>query len=116
MSAKLSVITIDCADPAGLAGFYAELFDGKVESADADSAQVAGGPVGLGFQRVEGYRAPAWPQSSGQLHFDIEVDDVAAAVTRLTAAGATVPDAQPGGADWTVLLDPEGHPFCVFEG
>ncbi|MFB4274053.1 hypothetical protein ACBJ59_02065 [Nonomuraea sp. MTCD27] len=24
-----------------------------------------------------------------------------------------MPNVQPGGAGWTVLVDPEGHPFCL---
>jgi hypothetical protein len=30
--------------------------------------------------------------------------------------GATKPDFQPGGGDWIVLQDPEGHLFCLAEG
>ncbi|MGV9599187.1 VOC family protein [Streptosporangium sandarakinum] len=32
------------------------------------------------------------------------------------APGATRPEFQPGGDDWTVLADPEEHPFCVSAG
>jgi hypothetical protein len=48
-----------------------------------------------------------------QLHLDIEVDDLAAAVRLAVEAGATVADFQPQ-EDVRVCLDPAGHPFCLF--
>ncbi|MFG2088608.1 VOC family protein [Spirillospora sp. NPDC048824] len=32
------------------------------------------------------------------------------------ALGASRPEFQPGGGEWTVLTDPEGHPLCIAEG
>ncbi|WP_308102817.1 MULTISPECIES: VOC family protein [unclassified Nocardia] len=53
---------------------------------------------------------------------DLKVADRAQATARAVELGATVPDFQPGHApdrispnQWTVLLDPEGHPFCLVE-
>jgi len=111
--ATLSTVIIDCADPKALAAFYAKVTGWPVTSGDADSASLGEGPVGLGFQRVEGYKGPAWPDDAKHFHFDFSVPDVAAAVKELVAAGATVPEFQPGGEDWTVLADPEGHLFCI---
>jgi hypothetical protein len=34
-------------------------------------------------------------------------------VAKFLDLGATKPDHQPGGDTWVVLIDPEGHPFCV---
>jgi predicted enzyme related to lactoylglutathione lyase len=48
-----------------------------------------------------------------QLHLDIEVDDLAAAVELAVAAGATVAEFQPQD-DVRVCLDPAGHPFCLW--
>jgi predicted enzyme related to lactoylglutathione lyase len=45
-----------------------------------------------------------------RVHLDIETDDVAAEVTRLVGAGATVVEAF---EYWTVLRDPAGVLFCV---
>jgi hypothetical protein len=47
------------------------------------------------------------------LHIDIAVDDVAAAVADAVELGATVADYQPQD-DVRVLLDPAGHPFCLY--
>jgi hypothetical protein len=45
-----------------------------------------------------------------RVHVDIHTDDVPAEVDRLEALGATVVEAH---ADWIVMNDPSGLPFCV---
>jgi hypothetical protein len=111
----ISSIIFDSADPAALAAFYARATGGRVTDADPDFTTVGGGAAELSFQRVDGYRGPGWPAAK-HLHLDFRVADVATAVKELVDLGATLPDLQPGGEDWTVLLDPEGHPFCVSAG
>lgn len=49
-----------------------------------------------------------------QAHLDIAVDDLAAGVSRAVALGAVEAAFQPQD-DVRVLLDPAGHPFCLFE-
>ena len=60
---------------------------------------------------------PVWPAGPGdprmQVHLDVEVDDLAAAVEAAVAAGARVADFQPQD-DVRVCLDPAGHPFCLW--
>jgi hypothetical protein len=48
-------------------------------------------------------------------HLDIEVDDLPAAVEHALALGAAPAGFQPQD-DVRVLLDPAGHPFCLFTG
>ncbi|ADD44000.1 VOC family protein [Stackebrandtia nassauensis] len=111
---KLSAFVIDCADPVMLAEFYRAATGWDITHSDADSAQLSdGGTVGLGFQRIAGYQGPGWPDDAKQYHLDLSSADVDATVDRLLAIGARKPDFQPGGEDWTVLADPEGHLFCV---
>lgn len=116
MPAELTTIVLDCADPATLAAFYAKALGWEVAHQDDDTVQLAGGPVGLGFQRVAGYRGPGWPDAAKHAHLDLRVDDLDGAVEEFEALGATKPDFQPGGGDWVVLADPEGHLFCLAEG
>ncbi|MEV6448395.1 VOC family protein [Amycolatopsis sp. NPDC051716] len=116
MPAELTTVVLDCADPAALAAFYAKALGWEVTSSDDDTVQLGGGPVGLGFQRVAGYRGPAWPDAAKHAHLDLRVGDLAGAVEEFLTLGATKPDFQPGGGDWTVLQDPEGHLFCLAEG
>ena len=46
-------------------------------------------------------------------HLDIWVEDLDEAVVWAVDAGATLADYQPQ-EDVRVMLDPEGHPFCLF--
>jgi hypothetical protein len=48
-------------------------------------------------------------------HIDIAVEDLEAAVAWAVAAGATLAPHQPQ-QQVRVLLDPAGHPFCLFPG
>ncbi len=112
--AEVSTIVIDCANPAELAEFYARMTGWKVTESGKDYASVAGeGTVALAFQRLAGYQAPAWPEGGAQLHLDMTVPDLDAAVKEFVAAGAGQPEFQPGEGGWVVLTDPEGHPFCI---
>ncbi|MFC9607500.1 VOC family protein [Streptomyces niveus] len=113
---KLRAITLDCPDPEALAAFYrrATGFEPHPGS-DADFAALTSDDgLAIGFQRVEGYRAPRWPDQSvpQQFHFDFAVDDLDEAEARLLELGAAKPDHQPHDR-WRVFTDPAGHPFCV---
>ncbi|WP_188193378.1 VOC family protein [Nonomuraea sp. SYSU D8015] len=109
----LTSIVIDCADPAALAAFYAKATGWRVTDGDADFVGLEGGPVSLAFQRIDGYQGPGWPNDGKHVHLEFKVPDVETAKKELAALGATVPGLQPGGDDWTVLIDPQGHPFCI---
>jgi catechol 2,3-dioxygenase-like lactoylglutathione lyase family enzyme len=115
--AQLSTVVVDCAEPVPLARFYAAVTGWRILHSAADFAQLGGhGPVALGFQRVEGHQPPAWPDPAKQVHLDFRVPDVERAVEELLALGAARPEFQPGGKEWVVLTDPEGHPFCLAAG
>ncbi len=114
--ANLATVILDCADPARLADFYSTVTAWPRTYADDDFVFIGDGGVQLGFQRVEGYRPAGWPDPAKHAHLDFKVSDVDGAVAALCAAGATKPDFQPGDGNWLVLVDPEGHPFCVAAG
>ncbi len=112
--AALAMVTIDCADPAKEAEFWAAALGWEVTYSDADYGLATDGRMRLGFGRTDGWQAPAWPNPDGtkQFHLDLAVDDLEAAAERLTGLGARRAEPQPS-ADWIVLLDPDGHPFCL---
>jgi predicted enzyme related to lactoylglutathione lyase len=110
---ELTTIIFDCADPKALAEFYRHLTGWEITHSDGDTAYLGDGPVQLAFQRVDGYKGPGWPADGKHAHLDFKVDDVDEAVRRFEALGASKPDFQPGAGRWTVLTDPEGHPFCI---
>jgi catechol 2,3-dioxygenase-like lactoylglutathione lyase family enzyme len=79
----------------------------------------ATGLLALSFQYEPEYVPPVWPPVAGEqammLHLDIEVEDLDTAVAWALASGATLAGYQPQ-AGVRVLLDPAGHPFCLFPG
>jgi hypothetical protein len=110
----LGAIVIDCASPAKLAAFYKAATGWDETYSDDEYVYLGdGGPLQLAFQRIEGYEAPGWPNPAKHAHLDLKVTDLVQAEKELVAAGATRPDFQPGDGKWVVLLDPEGHPFCI---
>ena len=111
--AALSTIIIDCADPAALAEFYGKVTGWPVTFRDDDTVHLGEGSVSLGFQRIADYRGPSWPDAAKHFHLDFSVGDVDGAVKELLSEGAAKPEFQPGGGEWTVLADPEGHLFCI---
>jgi hypothetical protein len=113
--ASLYMVNLDCAEPRAMAGFYSALLGWEMPYCEDDYSMVSNGPTSIGFGRVEGYSPPKWPDEdhSKQYHFDLRVLDVAKAEAASLQLGATAPDFQPGGDRWRVMLDPEGHPFCL---
>ncbi len=121
MIKKLQAVALDCADPVRLAEFYAQLLGGRVvvDPDDPDWVDVVGFEgTPLAFQRVDGYRPPAWPgqEHPQQFHLDFDVDDIEADEQRVLELGATVlerTDQLHQDANWRVYADPAGHPFCL---
>ena len=116
---RLQTVNIDCNDAAAMADFYGQLLGWEVTFNDGDFILMrdpAGG-TGLSFQELPGYRPPTWPeQPEGQdkmLHLEIKVDDLDAAVAHALACGGRLAEFQ-GREDLRVILDPAGHPFCLF--
>lgn len=119
---------LDAADPVGLARFYERLLgwamiecegprpgfpslDGwaKLRSPDGD--------MKIEFQWEQYYSPPIWPPTEGghqtMMHLDIAVDLLEVGVAWAVEAGATIATYQPQDGV-SVMLDPEGHPFCLF--
>ncbi len=112
--AELTTIVLDCTDPGSLAEFYRAVTDWEITYSDETYAHLGkSGPIGLGFQRVDGYRPPGWPDATKQARLDFAVQDRDGVVKDLVALGASVPEFQPGGDEWVVLADPAGHLFCL---
>ncbi|WP_030294941.1 VOC family protein [Streptomyces katrae] len=65
------------------------------------------------FYTSPSFQAPNWPEEELPFHMDLSFPDVATAEKQLLGRGASKPGHQPGGKDWTVLLDPSGQPFCI---
>ena len=116
-------VAIDCADAPPVARFYEQLLGFEVTELGPRWAQLhdpAGG-VHLNIQGEQDYVRPTWPEQSDaqqkMLHFEVEVDDLVAAVATALAAGGTEAPWQPPDRDQSrlrIMLDPAGHPLCLF--
>ena len=120
---------LDSADPLGLARFYSALLGWPIRD---EAGPRPGAPEGDGWailvapdgalklecQFDPNFVAPIWPSASGQplamAHLDVAVDDLARAEAWALECGATLAATQPQ-KGVRVLLDPAGHPFCLFE-
>jgi hypothetical protein len=113
--ARLAAVSLDASDPAVLAGFYRELLGLETFFESEDFVALKGGGILVTTQRVEGFERPDWPSGprGKQLHLELAVTDLDDSETRAVAIGATKPDTQPNPDVWRVLLDPDGHPFCI---
>jgi catechol 2,3-dioxygenase-like lactoylglutathione lyase family enzyme len=119
-SLRWTGVCLDCADAEELAQFYCRLLGYEEASRDGAGWIALRDPAGgadLLIQAEDWYRPPVWPeQPDGQdkmLHLEILVDDLDAAVAHAVAAGARTAEHQPQ-PRVRVMIDPAGHPFCLF--
>ncbi|MGW7577030.1 VOC family protein [Streptomyces sp. NPDC054765] len=116
---SLATVVVDCPDAHVLAEFYRQLLGWEVKFSEPDWVllRCPDAGTGLSFQTEPGYQAPVWPErpedQQKMLHLDIRVDDLDEAEAYAVAAGATRTAFQPLD-EVRVLLDPAGHPFCLF--
>lgn len=112
-------MVLDAPNALALAGFYERLLGWPIANQDAEEAAIAvpGTSSYLAFQTEPDYVAPVWPAAGGRqqmmMHLDIAVDNLDTAVADAVQLGATVAEFQPQ-EDVRVLLDPAGHPFCLY--
>ena len=111
---------LDAPDAPALAHFYADLLGWKIADEDAEGAAMgpAEGVAYLSIQTNPDYVRPVWPAAGGSqqmmMHLDFEVSDLEAAVAHALELGADLAEHQPQD-NVRVLLDPAGHPFCLYQ-
>ena len=114
-------MVLDSPDAQVLAGFWQQLLGWERGSDEPDwvTLRPPGGGIGMSFQTETRYVRPVWPAGPGdpqmQIHLDVEVRDLATAVEWAVAQGAQLAEFQPQ-RDVRVMLDPAGHPFCLWLG
>ena len=115
----LSGVVLDSVEPPALARFYADLLGWEIAVEDATWVILMGPGDGthLSFQLEPDLQRPHWPSTRADqqmmIHLDFLVEDLAAAVGRVTELGGTLADYQPQ-EHVRVCADPEGHVFCLF--
>ena len=123
-NARLTGICVDCGNAHELAVFYAGLLGWNVVATDDEHWYQLRPPEGemtLNIQGEAWYEPPTWPEEPDRqhrmMHLEIEVTDLETIVSRAITAGATEASNQPADRDQSrirIMLDPAGHPFCLF--
>lgn len=118
-------VTIDCEWAESVARFYEGLlgFEIAILGPDGRWAQMfhPDGGVHINVAGYDGYRPPTWPEQPGELakmlHFEVLVDDLEPAIARALQVGGREAEWQPPNRNRDrirVMLDPAGHPLCLF--
>jgi catechol 2,3-dioxygenase-like lactoylglutathione lyase family enzyme len=117
-------VVLDAPNAAELADFYARLLGWRAFKEDGGDSWASVAPsedagYNLAFQTEPNYVRPVWPSEPGRplmmMHLDIEVDDLGDAVAFAQEVGAELASYQPQ-ENVRVMLDPAGHPFCLYVG
>jgi len=114
--ADISVLglSVDCADAAKLADFWARALGGTVSGGPTTENAAIQTPAGL---RVAFHRVPEPKTVKNRLHLDLISGQFAAESERLRSLGATpLRDIDKGTARWTTFADPEGNEFDLVAG
>jgi catechol 2,3-dioxygenase-like lactoylglutathione lyase family enzyme len=106
---RLASVSLDTTDPAALADFYGALLGMRrvYERPDGSIIAVSDGSIAITAMLAADHVRPTWPEpgQQQQLHLDVAVTDLPAAVATALRLGATEAGHQ--------ALDPAGHPFCL---
>ncbi|GAB3930595.1 VOC family protein [Kribbella albertanoniae] len=113
-------VSLNAPDAQELGRFYQRLLGWEVFADEPGWMTLApskNAGYNLSFQTEQRFERPVWPSADGkqqmQVHLDLEVDDLDTAVAHAVEAGAELSDHQPQD-DVRVMLDPAGHPFCLY--
>ncbi len=135
-SVTVRTVNLDCPDAQAMARFYGGLLGWKPTAVEPDWVLMRDprGGTGLSFQETDGYQRPTWPEEPDRqqkmLHLELlltppgtsddggyaDADGQAAleeAVRLALSVGGTLAEPQ-ARADLRVVLDPAGHPLCLF--
>ncbi len=109
---RLGAVVVDCCDPATLATFWADVLGASPDTRDPAWVTVhdPGSAVVLAFQQV-----PEPKSGKNRLHVDVQVPDLTAATAAWVALGAEAagPVIRDEHGSFQVMIDPEGHVFCL---
>jgi len=121
-------VCLDCDEAHAMARFYGGLLGWEPTFTEPDWVLMRNpeGGVGLSFQAEPTYRPPTWPDETDlqqkMIHLDVRVtptepqtpqEALEAALEVAVAAGGRAAEHQ-FREDLRVVLDPAGHPLCLF--
>ena len=109
MTLTVGMVTIDSADPAPLAAWWAARLGAPISQENEGWFYVIDATPLLAIQKVDDPTP-----GKNRIHLDLNAPDLDAARDELLAAGATLV-AERGDASfrWITLADPQGNEFCI---
>jgi predicted enzyme related to lactoylglutathione lyase len=118
MANRLCGITIDCADPAGLAKFWSQLLDRPVSAEHDGPGWATVGSRSDAMPRLTFQRVPEVKRGKVRIHLDVQVDPIDDGRGQVEALGGRWTGERydyPGEGVVMVMLDPEGNEFCLVQ-
>ncbi len=109
-SYRLYEIVIDCTDPAALSKWWAECIGGQ-RTDDERGFSFISDILNVPFEGLAFVSVPEPKKSKNRVHIDVVASDIDA----LVEAGATLLRSRDSDIGWSILADPEGNEFCVFD-
>jgi predicted enzyme related to lactoylglutathione lyase len=114
MTVSVMALSVDCADPEKVAGFWAAVLGRDVSpGATADGARIAAAEAGAAVPLLLFHRVPEPKTVKNRLHLDLATTDAAGQTEWLIGLGAKVLHVfeEDGRHRWTTFADPEGNEF-----
>jgi hypothetical protein len=112
--APVAAVVFDCAEPEGIAPFWAAATGWAALGQDDQGVWLRAGTAGGPY--LDLHRVSEPKDVKLRVHLDVAPfadDDHAAEVERLRTLGARPADVGQGEVRWVVLADPEGNELCV---
>jgi predicted enzyme related to lactoylglutathione lyase len=118
MSNSLLAVTMDCADAAALARFWADVLGREItQDSTSEQAVLPAGEGDASGPRIVFNKVPERKSVKNRLHLDLITDTYDAESARLLGLGARrLADLQEGTSRWTTFADIEGNEFDLIAG
>ncbi len=109
---RLKAVEVDSADHRSMATWWADLLGcSVVHEDDYSSAEPVPGST---LESIDFATVPEPKTVKNRIHWDVTLT-AGSTIDDVLAAGATLLRAQDDQIEWTIMADPEGNEFCVFE-
>ncbi len=107
---RIHGIVVDSHDPQSIAQWWGDLFGAPVHTDDAKGWWWLEDVPGMPIKTMDFVPVPEPKAVKNRIHWDVR-----GSAESLREAGATLLRARDDEITWTVMADPEGNEFCVFD-
>ena len=106
-------LVVDAVDPPAIAEWWVQRAGGTIGTRDGAPFVWIEGALGFPYMFWVFHHVPEPKTVKNRVHWDVTLVD--GSIDGLIAAGATLLRAKDNEIRWSVMADPEGNEFCVFE-